>query len=173
MHLPSIPRKWSGLSSRIALLLGLGALSAAGAKADTGEVRSGHEPTPLPQHSVKSFGDLLIWSEGERIYIAEPGKEARELPLGNTPEACRLRLLLEQEGATAAAPHMLRDRIVLVGGGGAGFHWAPVPRPDARDKTNGAAARTSENPPSPNPPTPVGQIGTEAKPSPGGGDGRK
>ena len=54
----SLP-KWLRLPSRIALLLGLGALSAAGAKADTGEVDPGYAPARVPQQSVKTFGDLL------------------------------------------------------------------------------------------------------------------
>src|SRR6516165_2852076 len=86
MLIPFSLTKWLRLPSRIVLLLGLGAFSAAGADADTGEVHSGSGPARVPQQSVKTFGDLLVWSEGERIYVAEPGTEARELPLGDTPE---------------------------------------------------------------------------------------
>src|SRR5260370_22423701 len=131
---PFLMRSWLRLPSRIALLLGLGALSAAGVKVDAGEAGPGHGPARVPQQSVKTFGDLLIWNEGGRIYVAEAGKEAQELALGDYPETHRLRQLLERDGATAASPRALRDRIILVGGGGDGFHWGPVRQSDGREK---------------------------------------
>ena len=155
------------LPSRIALLLGLSALSAAGAKADTAEAQAGHEPARVPQQSVRTFGDLLIWSEAGRIYVAESGKEARELPLGDTPESRRLHLLLERQGATAQTPRAVLDRIILVGGGGEGFHWGPAPRPDARDRTAEPAPRAADKPSDPGPTPPVGQAGVTEKPGSG------
>jgi hypothetical protein len=118
--MPSSMRDWLRLPSRVAVLLGLGALSIAGAKAATGEESL---PPRVPQQSVKAFGDLLIWSDAGRIYTAETGKPAEELRLGDTAEAELLRQLLEREGASAAAPRVLRDRVILVGAGGDGFHW--------------------------------------------------
>jgi hypothetical protein len=170
MLIPSSMRNWLRLPSRIALLLGLGALSAAGARADTG---AGHGPARVPQQSVKTFGDLLIWSEGERIYVAEAGKEAQELALGDNPETDRLRQLLERDGATAESPRALRDRIILVGGGGDGFHWGPVPQSDSRDKTNRSAARAAGKPPDPGRTTPVGQAAAREKPDVGAGSTKK
>src|ERR1700722_6261417 len=122
--MPSSMRDWLRLPSRIAMLLGLGALSVAGAEAGIGgSVPSGHDGAPIPQHGAKAFGDLLIWSDQGRIYVSEAGKPAEELHLGATPEADLLRQLLAREGATAAAPQALHDRIILVGAGGAGLHW--------------------------------------------------
>lgn len=140
MHLPPLAEKWLRRSGRIAVLCGLGVLSATGAKADIGASGLGKTPERVPQQSVKSFGDLMIWTEGGRIWAAEPGSEAQELALGNTAEAQRLRLLLEQQGATAQSPHALRDRIILVGGGGDGFHWGPVPRSKGGADAHPAAA---------------------------------
>jgi hypothetical protein len=162
MHMTSIPRKWLGFSSRIALLLGLGALSTAGAKADTGQTGAGHGPTRVPQQSAKTFGDLLIWSEGGRIYVAESGKKAQELPLGDTPETRHLRLMLERDGATVDSPRPLRDRIILVGGGGEGFHWHP-PSVGSRDKMEGSATRAPGKRPDSGTATPVGQPVTTEK----------
>lgn len=126
MPLPSFARKWFGLPSRIALLLGIGAISAAASgQADAAPVDQGRDLTRVPQQSVKTFGELRVWSDGGRIYLSESGGEARELPLGDTAEARHLRQLLERDGAVAGAPFVLQHRIILVGGGGEGFHWAP------------------------------------------------
>jgi hypothetical protein len=123
MSLSSSVQKWLHLPSRIALLIGFGALSAAGAKADTAQ------PTMrVPQQSAKSFGELRIWSDAGRIYVSERGKEAQEIRLGDTPEAQQLREMLERDGAASGSPHVLSDRIILVGGGGTGFSWTPAQR---------------------------------------------
>ena len=168
----SLP-KWLRLPSQIALLLGLGALSATGARADTGEFYSGQEPARVPQQSVKEFGDLLLWSEGERIYVAEPGTDARELPLGDTAETHRLRQLLRGDGATKESPRALHDRIILVGGGGSGFQWAPARQPAGTDKTNRSATLTPDKPPVPGLTAPVGQAGVLEKRALGAGDTKK
>jgi hypothetical protein len=141
--MPSWMHVW-GLPGRIALLLGVGALSVAGAKADTaGEASAGDNAARVPQQSAKTFGDLLIWSEADRIYASEAGQPAEELRFGDSTEAIALRQLLERSGATAARPHVLRDRIILVGGGGAGFSWQPPRQPNsatpAPAPTTGAA----------------------------------
>lgn len=96
-------RRRPGLSGRVALLLGLGAISAAGARA-----------APEPGAS-----GLQLYSEGGRIWLAEAGGGFRELRLGDTAEARHLRQLLEERGP---APLRL-DPTVLAGGGGMGFHW--------------------------------------------------
>jgi len=122
MLMPSSIRNLLHLPSRIALLLGLSALSVAGAKADTGG-----EPHPdrtrVPQQSARPLADIAIWVENGRIYLSEAGKPAEELRLGDTAEAELLAQMLNDRGATAVTPHVLRDRIILVGGGGDGFHW--------------------------------------------------
>jgi len=145
--MPNSLRGWLSLPSRIALLLGLGALSAGGAKADTGA-----DAARVPQQSAKSFGDLLVWSEQGRIFIAEAGQPGEALDLGDSPEAKRLLLLLEQEGATATTPGVLRDRVILVGGGGSGAHW-PSGRPDAPPQTPTPATTNDGSANAPSPPT--------------------
>ena len=114
---------WLRLPSRVALLLGLGALSAAGANPNAAEAHAGKEADGIPQRSATEFGDLRVWTEGGRIYLAEPGKPGEDLCLGDTLEAQHLRQLLEQHGATEASRHVPFGRILLVGGGGCGFDW--------------------------------------------------
>jgi hypothetical protein len=173
MTIPSSMRSWLHLPSRIALLFGLGALSAAGSNADTREVHSGFDPARVPQHSVKTFGDLLVWSEDGRIYTAEAGREVQELALGDTPEAHRLRQLLERDGANVESPRALRDRIILVGGGGDGFHWAPPRQVNGRDKTNGSATRAPVKPADAGLTTPVGRASGAEKLGATSGDTKK
>src|SRR6266446_2254777 len=123
--------KWLRLPSRVALLLGLGALSAAGARADMQEI--GSDPAPVPQQSAKSFGEVHVWNDDGRIFVAESGRETQELRLGDTAEARYLRELLERNGAVADSPYVLQDRMILVGGGGKGIsggHWQRVEPPD-------------------------------------------
>jgi hypothetical protein len=128
--------KWLRLPGRIALLLGMGALSAAAAKADASEMGGG--PSRVPQQSAKSFGELRVWSDDGRIFISEAGRAAEELRLGDTAEARRLKRLLEEDGAAAESPRVLPQRIILVGGGGEGIHWTPV---DSTGTSGKAASR--------------------------------
>jgi hypothetical protein len=154
--MPSTTRRALGLPSRIAMVLGLGAMSVAGANAAPAAEY-------VPQQSAKSFGDLRIWLDGERLFVAEPGQPARELRLGDTAEARALRETLAQAGATADQPFELRDRLILVGGGGAGTHWSPQDKPALPD--NSTAPLKSAKPPMP--PSPhQGTNSTTASQSP-------
>jgi len=103
-------RRWLRLPGRAALILGLGALSGAAARADT----------PDQAHHT-GLGDLQIRSEGGKIYFSEGGRES-ELRLGATPERDRLLRLLEERGA--AGVKLDRDpRLIMSSGGGSGFYW--------------------------------------------------
>jgi hypothetical protein len=133
--------RWLSLPSRVALLLGLGAISVAGARAATSEADLAKDPGRLPQQSVKRFGELLVWHDRGRIYVSEANKQAEELRLGDTAEARLLRELLQRDGATAAAPRLLSDRIILVGGGGMGISWTGRPAPDTSAQP-GSSAKT-------------------------------
>jgi hypothetical protein len=130
MLMTSYMRNLLHLPSRIALLLGLSALSVAGAKADNGGDPQ-LDRTRVPQQSAKPLADIAIWVENGRIYLSEAGKPVEELCLGNTAEAELLAQMLKEKGATAVTPHVLRDRIILVGGGGDGFHWTATRTEDS------------------------------------------
>src|SRR5204863_3652707 len=79
MSLPLSWRKWLRLPSRIALMLGVGALSAASAEAAVAEAHLDKRLMRVPQQSAKNFGELRIWTEGGRIYLSEGGRDAQEL----------------------------------------------------------------------------------------------
>ncbi len=114
----AVPR-WLRLPGRAALLLGLGALSTAGARADTPQPPSGGV-VPGAQDQQPDSASLLLRVEGGRVYLSEADGEFRELPLGDTPEARRLRQLIEDRGAGG---DLRLNPTVLAGGGGAGFYW--------------------------------------------------
>lgn len=128
------PGRWLRLPSRVALLLGLGALSAAGARADTGPAQPGAGIAPLAHGDRASPGDLLIRTEGGRIYLAERGGEFQELRLGDMPEAELLRQLLGGNGAAHGATGIRLSPMNLAGAGGNSFNWAPGGRSATRDK---------------------------------------
>jgi hypothetical protein len=108
MAIPRCLYRWLPLTSRIALILGLGSLSTAGAPADA-------QPNPA------ASGDALIRSDGEKIYLSEGGRET-ELRLSATPQRDRLLRLLEEHGS--AGVKLDRDpRLIMSSGGGAGFYW--------------------------------------------------
>lgn len=106
--MPRSVHRWLRLPSRIALVLGLGALSTTGATADA--------------HAKQAAsGDALIRSDGGKIYLTEGGRET-ELRLSATPQRDRLLRLLEEHGP--AGVKLDRDpRLIMSSGGGAGFYW--------------------------------------------------
>jgi hypothetical protein len=128
--------KWLRLPSRIALLLGLGALSAAGARADTGQEQLSAGAAPLAEGHQARLGEALIRTEGGRIYLSEGGGEFHELPLADTTHARMLKQLLENNGAEEAAGLRLTP-MLLAGDGGEGFHWAPVDNTGSSGKRSG------------------------------------
>lgn len=126
-------RRWLRPPGWLALLFGAGALSVSGAETAIAEPHLGDGLMRVPQQSVKNFGEVLVWTDAGRIYFSESGREPQEIRLGETPEASRLRRLLEREAATAASPRILKHRMILVGGGGEAIHWggaAPSANPD-------------------------------------------
>lgn len=120
MRLSSRSWNWLRLPGRIAMLLGLGALSVAGARADAPAAEPGLGMAPNP-------GAVLVRAEGGRIYLSEHGGAFEELRLGDTAEARLLRQLLESQGAAADANGIRLHPTILAGAGGDGFHGAPAP----------------------------------------------
>lgn len=98
--------RWLRLPSRVALILGLGALSTTGTLADA-------------QANQTASGDVLIRSDGGKIYLSEGGRET-ELRLGATPQRDRLLRLLEEHGP-AGIKLDPDPRLIMSGGGGTGF----------------------------------------------------
>lgn len=114
MRMPHSLRRWL-CPSRVALILGLGALPAAVSQADT-----------PGQDNFTVAGDTVIRSEGGRIFLSEAGRES-ELRLSATPERDRLLRLLEKHGASGVK--LDRDpRLIMSGGGGTGFSLRDIQR---------------------------------------------
>jgi hypothetical protein len=110
MATESLMRRWSAWPSRVALLLGLGALSVPEAPADVRETS---------RDDAASLGGAVIRSDGGRIYLFENGRET-ELPLSATPEREHLLRLLDEHGP--AGIRLDPDpRLIMSGGGGTGF----------------------------------------------------
>jgi hypothetical protein len=124
---------WLRLPSRVALILGLGALSSAGVRADT-----------LDQSNRTASGDVLVRSEGGKIFLTERGRET-ELRLGATAQRNLLLRLLEEHGP--AGVKLDGDpRLLLAGGAGAGFSLRDVAKsligkPASGSKAAPASAR--------------------------------
>jgi hypothetical protein len=120
--------RWLRLPSRIALILGMGALSTTGARAEAPEIGPGATVSPVGR------GDLSIRSEGGKIYLSEGSGEFREVPLGDTPEARHLRHLLDRSDVAAGPAGLRLSPTLLAGGGGSGFHWNPFEKAQTPDK---------------------------------------
>src|SRR3954449_8093559 len=119
-------RKWLRLPGRVGLLLGLGALSVTGARADT--------TAPLPTADPPASGGLSIRSEGGRIYLSENGRDFQEIRLGDTQEARHLAQLLAGREAGSETAGINLPPIILAGAGGAGFDWTSPPRDNEATK---------------------------------------
>jgi hypothetical protein len=149
------------LPSQVALLLGLGALSAAGARADTGLDQPGAGPAPLARGDQASAGEVLIRTEGGRIYLSERGGEFQELRLGNIPEAHLLKQLLDGVDAAAGSTGIRLSPVILAGNGGEGFHWPPGGRAAKRDQPGPAGSTPAAGTPAP--PAPAQNPGAPGK----------
>jgi hypothetical protein len=98
------------LPSRVALILGLGALPTTGLQADA-----------PAQNDLRSFGDILIRSEGGKIYLSEGGGKFQELQLRDSAEARFLKQLVQSHSRGSAILRL--NPTILAGGGGTGFSW--------------------------------------------------
>ncbi len=107
---------WLRLPSRVALILGLGALSSAGVRADT-----------LDQSNRTASGDVLVRSEGGRIFLTERGRET-ELRLGATAQRNHLLQLLERHGPAGIKLNS-DPSLIMAGGGGMGFSLRDLTKP--------------------------------------------
>jgi hypothetical protein len=116
MPMPRSLTRWLRLPSRVALILGIGALSTGVAQADAPD-----------QTKLGSFGGLSIRSEAGRIYLSEGGHET-ELRLSATPQRDYLLRLLEGQG-TGGVKLDHGGRLLLSSGGGAGFSLWDLTKP--------------------------------------------
>ena len=116
MPMPRSLTRWLRLPSRVALILGIGALSTGVAQADAPD-----------QTKLGSFGGLSIRSEAGRIYLSEGGRET-ELRIGATPRRDELLRLLEAHGHSGVKLDG-DPRLIMSGGGGMGFSLWDLTKP--------------------------------------------
>jgi hypothetical protein len=104
----------------LALILGFGALFAGDARAD----RSAAQPF----RSAASPDEVVIRTEGEKVYFSQGGSAFEELALGSTSEAAALRELLRKanssDGNTAVSIGSF-----IVANGGPSVHGAKPKKP--------------------------------------------
>lgn len=115
-------------SRRIALLVGLGAISTAAARAD---IDAAAEPGLSP---TVALGEAVIRNDDGRLFLSEGGGEFRPLELGDTAAAQRLMALLRQ--ADAAGNGISLRPTILAGDGGDGFHWVPSEKPTPQNSAS-------------------------------------
>ena len=142
---------------RIALLLGLGAFSAAGAHADA-------IPT---QGQAGSSEDLQIRVQGGELFLSEKGGKFRRVELRDSGESRALMRLLGAKGASSAGAST--QPIILAGSGGAGFHWAPAERPAQRTAPKESTAAPGQKNVAP---APYNQQRPKGSPKASGRDGQ-
>ena len=133
MRLPGSIRKWLDLPSRIGLMVGLGALSAAGAQANA----------TAAQDSRNVAQDLRIRLEGGQVYISERGSDFRKLSLADSAEAWLFLQLLK--GGSASEFEANARKTMLAGSGGGGFHWAPANKADGRGNRDKSSVNQALN----------------------------
>jgi hypothetical protein len=133
-------KAWLSLPSRLALTLGLGAAAVVGARADA-----------PADHERIGPGDVLIRSEGGKIYLSEGGTET-ELRLGATPQRDRLLRLLQDRGPGGVKLDP-DPRLIMSGGGGTGFSlwdikksWTTESVPAPRDPPRPGAPKREPAP---------------------------
>jgi len=133
-------KEWLRLPSRLALTLGLGAAAVAGARADA-----------PGDHARAGQSEVLIRSEGGKIYLSEGGTET-ELRLSATPQRDQLLRLLEEHGP-AGVKLGPDPRLIMSGGGGTGFSlwdikksWTTESVPAPRDPPQPGAPKRGPAP---------------------------
>ena len=119
---PANERAW--LPGRLALLLGLGAISATAATADT--VNASANST-ASRDCPAVLGDAVIRVEGGTILLSQRGGNVQRLQLPDTPQTRHLLALLRK--VDPASDGLRLRPTILAGDGGSGFHWSPVHEP--------------------------------------------
>src|SRR4051812_10774030 len=137
-------RKWLRLPGRVGLLLGLGALSVTGARANTA--------APLPAADPVVSGGLSIRSEGGGIYVAENGRDFQEIRLGDTQEARHLAQLLAGREPKSGEAGIKLAPLILAGAGGSGFDWTSPPHRNEAAKPGDASRNRRGRPATASPP---------------------
>ena len=111
-------KSWLQLPRWGALILGFGALCAGGARASDTELQSvGSTPRPSKEHGA-TIDEVVIRTDGEKIYLSHGGSAFEEISLGNTAEAAYLKALLDETGAIGESVTVPVGSIIVANGVG-------------------------------------------------------
>lgn len=143
MPRPKSKKSWLQLPGWGALMVSLGALFATETPPATA-APSPHQDTPGALNERGAATDeVMVRTEGGRIYISEGGRAFEELLLGNTTEAAYLRKLLGNAGAGGASISVPVGTIIVANGGGQGDGAKPKPSSSSSSEQGRPATRTS------------------------------
>src|SRR5688500_3508290 len=116
----SSSKAWFRIPWLGALVMGCGALFGMHARAATPDIPTG-SPLPSPAQD-----EVVVRSDGEKIYMSERGGSFQDLRLGETPEALHLRKLLDSAGAARGSVSVPVGSIIVANGGSQVAGPAPV-----------------------------------------------
>lgn len=136
---------WSKAPRWAALALGFGPLLAGNGGAAKAELQPGSAGTVPPAGRRASADEVVVRTDGDRVFLSQGGGAFEELPLGNTPEATYLRRLLGAAGAGGASVTVPVGTIIVANGGGQGDGTKPKDSTGATssDKEQSAPTKTS------------------------------
>jgi hypothetical protein len=116
-------------------LIGAGGLFASGARATVSDAAS--DESGAANAGRHLTGEVLVKLENDNIYFSQDaGRTFQELEPTATPEATRLKRLLEQ-GDRSGAHGAVKVRPTVVADGAGGLQWAR-PRPTPTGSANGS-----------------------------------
>jgi hypothetical protein len=101
----SSSKAWFPIARLGTLVMGVGALFGVHARAATPEV------------TAPAQDEVVVRSEGDKIYVSERGGSFQELRLGKTPAALHLRKLLDAAGAGRGSVSVPVGSIIVANGG--------------------------------------------------------
>ena len=117
-------KAWFRLPRWGALALGFSALFGGDAGAATSDVSPLGSAPPQKEHGA-ALDEVVVRTQGDKVYVSERGGSFQELALGNTPEALYLRKLLDEAGASTG-PISVPVGSIIVANGGSGVS-GPTP----------------------------------------------
>jgi hypothetical protein len=138
----SMKNVWRALR-RLPLLVGAGALFSYGARAS---VPHGLDDKADLDGAARHRGaEVLLKLENDNVYFSEnAGRSFQELELAATPEAKRLkRLLQQQQGAVSSGQSRMKVSPMLVADGAGGLQWARPKSATAPGNFDGAQQVTT------------------------------
>lgn len=117
MGRPKSNKDLTQLSGWGALMLGVGALFASDAQASRSDVELSERAASGVRTPAGAHDQVLIRTEGGKVYVSQGGGAFRELSVGDTPEGAYLKQLLGELGAAGSSISVPVGSIVVANGG--------------------------------------------------------